>query len=317
MRTRKGRGQPIAGAVLGAAIGDAMGAPTEFLDMDQIRRRFGPDGVQGFVTTPARYTDDTQLAEIVLETMIEHAENRWTLAETMGLMQLRFVRWSHEPQGGHRAPGSACLAGCVELERGTPWDEAGSPDAGGCGSVMRAYPCGIVYSKNLRSAEHWAVQQSKPTHRHPWALAACAAMAVGTAMCVTGEHWLDVITNMIMRANVYSIETGTMMQRAYQDATRGVGPEVTLDRLRAWRADEAIAAAVYVFTRHRNDVRAAILEAANTPGDSDSIATLVGALVGARNGLESIPEDWVRNVERSKELLHLATRAGQLSGSTT
>ena len=38
----------VAGAVLGAAIGDAMGHPTEFCSMDEIRDRYGPHGVQGF-----------------------------------------------------------------------------------------------------------------------------------------------------------------------------------------------------------------------------------------------------------------------------
>ncbi len=313
MRTRK---QIAAGAILGAAIGDAMGAPTEFLDMAAIRRRFGAAGIQTFQDTPARYTDDTQLAEIVLETLLEKVQGEWTLLETMRLMSTRFVGWSHEPQGGHRAPGMACLAGCSALERGASWDEAGNAEAGGCGSVMRAYPCGLVFSRNLRLAEHWAVEQSKPTHRHPIALAACAAMAVGTAMCASGEHWLDVVTNMIARANVHSLETGAMMHRAYQDATAGVPPQVTLDRLRGWAAHEAIAAAVYIFTRHRNDARSAILEGANTPGDSDSIATFAGALVGARLGLDAFPIEWVRDVERSTELLGLAARTEALAQVT-
>src|SRR5439155_17604489 len=74
----------------------------------------------------------------------------------------------------------------------------------------------------------------------------------------------------------------------------------------AWAAHEAIAAAVYLFTRHPDDPRTAILEGANTPGDSDSIATLAGSLVGARAGLGALPAEWVRDVERSDELLELA-----------
>ena len=82
-------------------------------------------------------------------------------------------------------------------------------------------------------------------------------------------------------------------------------PPYTLG-LRAWAAHEAIAAGVYLLERHPDDPAAAILEGANTPGDSDSIATLAGALVGARRGLASLPADWVRDVERSDELLALA-----------
>ena len=63
-----------------------------------------------------------------------------------------------------------------------------------------------------------------------------------------------------------------------------------------------------MFERHPDDPRAAILEAANTPGDSDSIATLAGTLTGARCGLAALPAEWVRDVERSAELLALAAR---------
>ncbi|MEO9256654.1 MAG: ADP-ribosylglycohydrolase family protein, partial [Tepidiformaceae bacterium] len=71
----------------------------------------------------------------------------------------------------------------------------------------------------------------------------------------------------------------------------------------------AISAAMFVAARHENDLRGALLEGANGSGDSDSIATLAGALLGARLGLEALPADWVRDVERSDELLALAGRA--------
>ncbi len=47
----------------------------------------------------------------------------------------------------------------------------------------------------------------------------------------------------------------------------------------------------------------------NSPGDSDSIGTLVGAWIGARLGLAALPRDWVRDVDRSEELLDVAGRA--------
>jgi len=81
-----------------------------------------------------------------------------------------------------------------------------------------------------------------------------------------------------------------------------------LDRLRAWAAHEAIAACLYIFVRHPDDARAAILEGANTPGDSDSIATLAGALIGARVGVSGLPKLWRNEVERAGELAALAVK---------
>ena len=118
-----------------------------------------------------------------------------------------------------------------------------------------------------------------------------------------------VVMVMIESAARYCATTAALMKQAAEDAKHLAPPSVTLDRLRGWAAHEAIAAAVYVFLRHPGDPRAAILEGANTPGDSDSIATLVGALVGARCGLHALPQAWVNDVERSSDLLTLADRA--------
>ncbi len=303
------------GAVVGAAIGDAMGHPTEFIrSFQDIVERYGPYGVTRFEKYWERdgkrfapYTDDTQMAEVVLRTLVEGHDD---LDDTMTRMAQGFVEWAHNPQGGHRAPGMACMSGCRRLATGYHWSEAGGETAGGCGSVMRAYPFGLVFADEAAQAEKWAVEHSKMTHRDPIALAACAALSWGIARIVQGQEPDVVLTEMIEAANRYSPRTADMMSQAWEEARTGVGPEVTLERLEAWAAHEAIAAAVYLFARHPDHPTKAILEGANTPGDSDSIATLAGALTGARCGIEALPEDWVRNVERSEELRQLAERIG-------
>lgn len=302
----------IIGTVLGAAIGDAMGHPTEFLpSMHAIHDRYGPKGVQGFELWWERdgarfspYTDDTQMAEAVFRALLEgHGRD---LDATMNAMAARFVEWSRNPQGGHRAPGNACMAGCRALERGAPWSEAGGPTDGGCGSVMRVYPFALMFADDAERAEDWAVAHSKLTHRDPIALAACAAMVHAVRLNLEDAPPDHVVTTMARAARKYSPTTADMIERAVDDAASGVAPDVTLDRLRGWAAHEAIAAAAYVYARQHHDPIAAILEGANTPGDSDSIATLAGALVGARHGEEGLPADWRRDVERSVELRDLA-----------
>lgn len=301
------------GTVLGAAIGDAMGHPTEFIgSFDGIFQRYGPAGVTGFELYWERdgqrfapYTDDTQMAEAVLRTLLDESAD---LDRAMTLLARRFINWADHPQGGHRAPGNACLSGCRALANGIHWSEAGGPTAGGCGSVMRAYPFGLVFANDLGKAERWAVAHSKLTHRDPIALAASAAMAVGVALIIQQTPPGAVLAAMVEAAARYSERTAAMMERAIEEAHTGVGPEITFSRLQAWAAHEAIAAAVYLFARHPDAPGTAILEGANTPGDSDSIATLAGALTGARTGVDALPAQWVADVERSAELQALAGR---------
>ncbi len=311
----------VLGTVLGAAIGDAMGHPTEFKKLPEIRKQWGAAGVSRFELFReengqrfAPYTDDTQMAEAVLRTLLESRSD--DLDATMTRMAKAFVRWANDPQGGHRAPGNACLAGCAALARGVHWSEAGGEKAGGCGSVMRAYPFGLLFADDLERAERWAVEHSKLTHRDPIALAACAAMAVGTALALHRTAPESVLTAMIAAARRHDGKTAIMMQRAWDEAREGVSPDTTLTWLQSWAAHEAIAAGVYIFARHPDDPRAAILEGANTDGDSDSIATIAGALVGARCGIDALPVEWVEQVERSKELHELGARAADSFRST-
>jgi len=304
----------VLGCVLGAAIGDAMGHPTEFISsFEKIRERYGPKGVTGYELywehegkRFAPVTDDSQMSEAVLRGLLDGRDQGTDLDGTMKLIAKQFIEWKNNPMGGHRAPGNACLDGCSALERGVPWREAGGPTAGGCGSVMRCYPFGLVFADDLEKAELWSVEHSKMTHGDPIALAACAAMAVGVVHVLHEEPVERVIEEMLSAAGRYSEPTAKMMEQAVGEGRTRVEPEVSLDRLRGWAAHEAISAAVYIFVRHPDDPRAAILEGANTPGDSDSIATLVGGLVGARCGAESIPASWVEELERKKELHSLS-----------
>jgi ADP-ribosylglycohydrolase len=215
----------FAGAILGAAIGDAIGHPTEFLSTEEIRRRWGPTGVSGYELfwesdgrRYAPYTDDTQMAEIVLRSLISSAKSGAELDETMHTIAQGFVEWSRRPQGGHRAPGNACLSGCRALASGRKWWEAGGATAGGCGSVMRAYPFGLVFANDPARAERWSVQHSKLTHRDPIALAACAAMAVGMALTFSGESIDIVLSEMVAAACRQSPRTAVMMAQALDDA---------------------------------------------------------------------------------------------------
>ena len=106
-----------------------------------------------------------------------------------------------------------------------------------------------------------------------------------------------------------------MAEKAVEDGLNGADPDFVLETLQGWAAHEAIAAAMFVVARHERDLPGALLEGANAAGDSDSIATLAGALLGARLGLEAIPANWIRDVERSDKLMALARSAATLVGS--
>jgi ADP-ribosylglycohydrolase len=282
----------IRGAVLGAAIGDAFGAPNEFVAVwpSAPLLREPPN--------PALVTDDSQLAEATILGLLDAGPGA-PVPAVMAALSGRYTEWARNPKGGHRAPGGACLAGCAALARGTPWYLAGGATAGGCGSVMRAYPFGLVLAR--AGAISYATASSMLTHRDPIALASCAAMAAGVWEIVWGRRreLKHVVDSMAAAAAQHCERTAGMLRQAGEWSEYHMPRDDEVFGLwRGWAAHEATAAGLYAFLRHPSDVRAALALAANTPGDSDSIATIAGALVGAWAGADAIPDEWVSRLER-------------------
>jgi len=173
---------------------------------------------------------------------------------------------------------------------------------------MRAYPFGLLFATDEARAESWSVAHSRLTHGHPMALAACAGLAVGVARVASGRASEAILSGILDACGRHDRRTAELCEHALDSALQGEEPAQVLERLQGWNAREAIAAATFVLARHPDAPRTALLEATNSPGDSDSIATLVGALVGARCGVAALPGDWVRDVERGAELGSLADR---------
>ncbi|AXX31395.1 ADP-ribosylation/Crystallin J1 [Actinosynnema pretiosum subsp. pretiosum] len=72
-----------------------------------------------------------------------------------------------------------------------------------------------------------------------------------------------------------------------------------------WIAEEALATGLQCAVRHADDPVAALVRAARTSGDSDSIAALAGAFAGAAHGMSGWPQDWVDRIEYADQLAAL------------
>ncbi len=363
-----------------SAYGDALGRVTEFIPSTEGIFKKYPEGVRSVddftkdewegipeiykLSKKAPYTDDTAMALLVAEVLIQAKKEQWNLNKTMSEIAYAFIKDKANTTYGwaayFRAPGNACLNGVLTLEQklsgdlpvswldswfGNWWDVNAS-QAGGCGSVMRAFTFGLVFHDNLEKAKLWAVEHSKLTHGHPISLAACAAMAVGTAQCLNTPIWLAtlktmdmdgntivmptnikrIINSMVSAALEYDTETaqkmrtaeiyateakvllkGRSIEQALNDATFRAFHDKVFAQFPGWAAHDAIAATVYVFSLFPEDIESALYVAVHTPGDSDSIAAMAGALVGAYSHTSSIKESWKTAIEDSERIYSLAS----------
>lgn len=350
--------QKVLSSLASSAIGDALGRVTEFIPSVDAQFKRYPHGVQrisdftksDWNRVPAAlrnkniapYTDDTRMALLVCEALkmpdcvIKRRES------TMAAIAQNFIRDLDDPTYGwaasYRAPGLNCLKSVKHLKQKTPhekqqpgWWDAQSLQGGGCGSVMRAHPFGLVLYNNPEQAKLWAVEHSKITHGHPIALAACAAMAVGTAHALEGAQKPEaIILEMIKAAQEYDHVTAQKMRTAVTYATQAkvllekaggnikkafknkafkTFHEKVFNEFQGWAAHDAIAATVYVFALFPEDIDAALFTGVHTPGDSDSIAAMAGALVGAYSGTlpSQVPLTKIEDAERFKEFAQRLT----------
>jgi ADP-ribosylglycohydrolase len=316
------------GCTVGLAVGDALGYPAEFRTRAQLMRDLGSQGITGFLRLkdrrfaprpymsgpdhpPGTFTDDTQMTLAVAEALLSHGHaGRDALMQEMGR---RFVAWHRSPDN-NRAPGATCSKGCDNLERGVPWREAGVADSKGCGSAMRVAPIGLFF-EDLDEVESVARDSSLLTHGHPAALEGAAAAALLVALALRGASPAQMYEEVMRRCGGRSRDFDECLSKVPGLLERA--PEEVLTRNvlgEGWVAEEAVASALYCFWRHPDDYRAAVLEAANTDGDSDSLATIAGSISGARLGLGALPSEWVQEVESSTYLQDVGARLAAARG---
>lgn len=322
-----------AGALFGLAYGDHLGKATEFLTFDAIVARYGTRGPRQLTGQPALVTDDTQMALAVGWAL--RTAPALTPAALAPLLRERFVQWAHETDAG-RAPGNTCLRACAGLaEPGRRWQEATVADSKGCGANMRVAPVGLVPDLPLDALAGIAQLQAALTHGHPTGLAASELTGYAVRLLHDGTALADVPGLLRERC---ADQRGVYRHDWLGDLWRVAGADdpvrfiaagwdecaAALDRLTAalarpdrdgdpclatgagWIAEEAMATGLYCALLFPDDPVAALGRAAASSGDSDSIACLTGAFLGARGGLEIWPAAWSDQIEYADQLTALS-----------
>ncbi|MEW2166586.1 ADP-ribosylglycohydrolase family protein [Streptomyces sp. NPDC007084] len=328
----------VRGALLGGALGDALGYPVEFDSLAAIRAAHGPRGVTGPVADAAgavgRVSDDTQMTLFTVEGL-RQAHERERLKGIGGgwsrLVRLAYGRWldtqsapapAPDVRGGlaaepwlyaRRAPGNACLSGLREREYcPDPARELGppgpvNPDSKGCGSVMRSAPFGLTRT-TAASAFGMAARSSLMTHGHPTASYASGALAAIVTHLVAGDSLEGAVlrTLRLLARHPGHEETTAALEAALDLAAEGTPSAEKAESLGAgWIAEEALAVAVYCALAEPR-VPDALLLSVNHSGDSDSTGSLCGNLLGALHGDHGLPQPWLERVEGRATITVLA-----------
>ncbi|MGI6173935.1 MAG: ADP-ribosylglycohydrolase family protein [Christensenellales bacterium] len=321
------------GCLLGGAVGDALGYAVEFMQAEEIFRRYGKCGITEYslVDGVALISDDTQ--------MTLYTANGLLLGTTRGMTRGIFggypsyigscyrdwlktqgirafgkeapqVSWlNNVPEMHHRrAPGGTCMG---SLSRDTLGSTANPINSSkGCGGVMRVAPIGLYFdaSKGFSTdaIDRIGAEAAALTHGHELGYIPAAAL-VHIVHMVSHNHEtlledaiIDAIHAMerLFPTAHYLHDFVSIMEKAIALSKREISD---LDAIRqlgeGWVAEETLAIAVYCALKHQNSFEKAIVAAVNHGGDSDSTGAVTGNILGAHLGVDAIPQKFLTNLE--------------------
>ncbi|QEI08906.1 NUDIX domain-containing protein [Pigmentiphaga aceris] len=324
------------GCLLGGAVGDALGAPVEFMKRAEILHRFGPDGITDYAPAYGglgTITDDTQMtlftAEGLLRAWVRGAFKGITTYP--GVVAHAYLRWLHTQgeQGecdvvfgedksgwlfGHhalharRAPGHTCLSSLRDMPSlGVP----AKNNSKGCGGVMRMAPVGLFAQRFEQLPQltfEIGTELAALTHGHPTGSLTGGVFAVLVQAAVGGASWTDAldIAKACLRAAPTHQETLAAIEHAERLAASGRPSQDAIAELgQGWVAEEALAISIYC-ALVAIDFKHGVVMAVNHDGDSDSTGSMVGNLLGAKWGVDAIPSHWLAQLELSDVIAELA-----------
>ncbi len=293
------------GAVLGLAIGDALGMPYEGWDSESIKSSLGelefkPAPFRGLAS--GQFTDDTKMALCHLESLIEKRK-----LDSEDTAQ-KFLAWFKS--GDWRGIGGTTLRAMRKLEKGASWRESGISGkyAAGNGGAMRIAPVGLFYTKDTENLREGVEKAVIITHNNEEAVEGAVAIAYLVARGAergTLKEKEDLFSELLEFLKLSEVKKN--LTKAFDLLEENLPPSEAARILgNSGYVVESVASAIYFFFYFPRDFRKAAHEALLCGGDTDTICAMTGAISGAFLGEESIPFELRHGVEAHNELIEKA-----------
>lgn len=303
----------IAGAIAGVAIGDAMGMPCEFMTRDDIRSVYGR--LETFTAPDSKHihagmqsaciTDDTQQTLAIIQALDAYGRITPEIAAEA------YIKWADDYDAFQSSVlGPSSRRALERLKAGeNPCTAGMSGDT--CGAAMRVAPIGLVNAGDLEAAANECYLSCLPTHGVSIAIGGACAVACAVAAAVRVESVREIAEAAIFGAE-YGEERGVKWAGASVSARIKLALRVVAENPEPKKAEdtlysvcgvgmaptELIPTAIGLVSLYEGDCRNALIAAVNMGGDTDTLASIVGAITGAYSGIAQFPREWVGTVEK-------------------
>jgi len=304
------------GIIAGAAVGDALGAPLEFLP-PRTPDNFVTEMVGGGMLKwkPGEITDDTTMALAITDMYLEKkGYNQSTILEKWGawksLNPKDMGNWTYKVLGkwGQYRDRSKVLRG-DENPAVMLWKQTGSSSAGN-GAVMRCMPTAIVRRNDATKLINESIWLAEDTHPDPRCILSCVAvnslLSLGFVDNISKDEALERTKNAINHVEVLDALQTAPFHKWENWQNKGY----TVDTVKC---------AVAAWYQHDN-FEEGLVKVVNRGNDADTVGAVAGALLGAYHGFKSIPQRWwdalgpqmkERLVTNARGLLEIPTNAAE------
>lgn len=300
------------GALVGLAIGDALGMPTQSMRRELVRERYGriDDFADGAADQPiapgmpaASVTDDTDQAMIVARLVIDGSGSidPHAFAEELIAWEKVMVE-----RGSLDLLGPSTNAALTKLQAGTSVEETGRYGTTN-GAAMRIAPVGLAHSPGVRLIDA-VVEASRVTHNTGLGISAACAIAGAVSAGIDGADTTGAIESAVAAAREgeargHWVAGGSIPARL--EAFREQAHRLDGDAFESFLYDvvgtsvqsqESVVAALLLVERGAESPFDALCTAASLGGDTDTVAAMAGAVLGAVHGIGAFPDAAVRRV---------------------
>lgn len=284
----------ILGCILGAAVGDAAGLRCEGLSRRRALRLYGAKEVQPELVCGRGFcSDDTEHTLLVAYSLA------LTGCQPSGFereLARQLMRWIATAPVG---VGFATLKACVKLLLGFGPGRSGVHSAGNA-PAMRSALLGVVANSDEQLVELNRCS-TRLTHTDARAEegALLVARAAGLAMGGNRQTPLEFLQE--ASRSLAGEELRSRIANAAMALDKGESPQEFADS-QGWGrgvtgyVNQTVPAALYCWARFPDDLRACVTNAVFLGGDTDSVASIAGAICGANIGVEAVPRDWVEQL---------------------
>jgi ADP-ribosylglycohydrolase len=303
----------VKGCLIGLAAGDALGAPVEFLSLEEIKEKYGKTGIGDYDVwdgyTPGSYTDDTQLSIATAKGCLSARYNllREGEARSQECMYKSYLEWLDSLQDPFRVrhPGYTCMNVLQSGERGTI--EAPVNDSTEASGLFRTAPVGLAFPPGMAFRE--GAEYAALTHGHPSAYFSAGFLSDLIAQIIDGKSIQDAVELSIEQLIAFDNHEGLLgyLEVAMEMFINHEPVEESIPKIgKGVAAGEVLGIGIFCSLKHAAEFSEGVRAAVNQPGASTSSGLVTGAILGASLGIEAIPENWISRVESSQAIFEIA-----------